>query len=512
MRSPSSLDRRNFLQAGAMAAGGIALAGPFANLFAHSQKGYEPAHFRHGSYGPLFPSRDKTTGLELLKLPRGFSYRSTGWTGDLMSDGTLTPDRHDGMAVVHGHREMMLIRNHERGASEPGSPLPRVGNAETPVYDPFEIPGVLSGLGGGTTALGFRGTRLVSSQAALAGTLTNCAGGMTPWGSWLTCEEVTIRGSLIGAKDHGYVFEVPAPELGAASAVPIQEMGFMSHEALAVDAHTGYVYLSEDNGPECGLYRFRPNRPWGGIGSLEQGGKLEMLKVAGEANADLRAAEFGDTFEVEWVPIEDPNADPESFEPPAPGFPPIGGAGKSGPYLQGESLGGAKFRRGEGCWYHRGVIYFVDTSGGAAQEGSVWALVPNRHGWGHHRNRYDRLKAIFVSPENAEANNPDNITVSPRGGILLCEDGGTHLDPDTGDVVGARLLGLNHDGNAFPFAENNMLLEEPIEGKPFIPPGDHRGREFAGATFSPRGSILYVNIQTPGVTFAITGPWRRGRL
>ena len=515
-RPSAGSSRRRILKHATTTGSAIALAPLFSALTANNAQ----ASGRTGrnAFGPIAPVADDATGLELLKLPQGFSYASFGWSGDVMSDGTLTPDRHDGMAVVDYNWRKgtgTLIRNHERGAIELGGLAPFIGTDDTPTYDSFALPAVgIAGLGGGTTAVTFDRQGFTGSEATLAGTLTNCAGGPTFWGSWLTCEEgivsdpTNIFGETFGlpVREHGYVYEVPAPSRGRASGNAIVDMGKMDHEAAAVDSRTGVVYLTEDNGPNSGFYRFLPHDRSCRTGSLEAGGVLQMLKVVGTDNADLRTPSQGDSFSVEWVTIENPNLDPEFLVEPAPGFPPVAGAGRSGPYLQGEALGGAAFQRGEGCWYHRGVIYMVDTSGGAAGQGVVWAYQPSR---GRGRSeRPGRLTALFVSPGEETANNPDNITISPRGGIVVCEDGGSFTSA-AGETVGARLVAISRGGEATTFAENNIIIESPLASRPLIPSDDYRGREFAGACFDPIGRTLFVNIQTPGITFAITGPWWR---
>jgi|AntAceMinimDraft_5_1070358.scaffolds.fasta_scaffold00719_7 hypothetical protein len=499
-----SLSRRKFIEAASKSAIAIGLA-PILQACSNGGDGSDNRVSLAGasSYGPIAPVQDSTTGLPLLKLPDGFTYASFGWTGDIMSDGTLTPDRHDGMAVISGlggaSGECVLMRNHERSVVAPGMPLPVIGDGIAPVYDRLEFPGVLAGLGGGTTALKMRGGRLIEDSATLGGTLANCAGGPTPWGSWLTCEETITLGSIIGGRDHGFVFEVPDPALGPASALPITDMGLMAHEAVAVDARDSRVYLTEDNRPFSGFYRYTPNDASQQIGALERGGVLEMLAVLGFPGIDLGLAVQGESFGVQWVPVPDPVAPPEGLISPLQGFPAIQGAGRSGPFLQGQANGGASFRRGEGCWYRDGVVYFVDTAGGEAGKGSVWAYLPGE----------ETLTALFVSPDAITADNPDNITVTPQGGLLVCEDGGGISENDA-LIIGTRMIGIAQDGSSFIFAENNMMLESALPGRPSIAPDDYRGSEWAGSCFDPAGEYLYVNIQTPGVTFVITGPWQDG--
>jgi secreted PhoX family phosphatase len=267
---------------------------------------------------------------------------------------------------------------------------------------------------------------------------------------------------------HGYIYEVPA--FGTTTRQPLKAMGRFSHEANATDPHTGIVYETEDAGFTSGFYRFIPAQR----GKLAAGGTLQMLAVEGQPNYNTRLGQTPDEpLDVVWVTIDTP-------DPILPAGPTV--------FAQGAAKGGAAFARLEGAWYGRGRIYFTSTNGGDAGQGQVWEYEPSS----------ETLRLVFESPSAEILNSPDNITVSPRGGLVLCEDGS-----------GAEFLhGLTVDGEIFEFAQNNVVLAGQRNGIT----GDFRGSEFAGATYSPDGKWLFVNVQSPGITFAITGPWRNGAL
>ena len=412
-------------------------------------------------YGPLAPVKDEATGLPSLELPRGFRYVSFGWTGDELIDGGRTPGAHDGMAAFAWRPgRVRLIRNHEvaRGSSPGPAAL---------TYDPAA--------GGGTTTLEFdvNDGAWVSGRLSLGGTVRNCAGGPTPWRTWLTCEESIVQPGADQPfkRSHGYIFEVPLD--GAPTCEPIVAMGRFVHEAVAIDPATGIVYETED-ARRAGLYRFLPkNRE-----NLAQGGALEMLAMAGKPRFDTRKSQpAGVTYPISWVPIEQPDRAHATER-----------AEGGGVFEQGWERGGAVFARLEGAWYGGGKVYVTATSGGDADMGQVWELDVSKQ----------TIRLLYESPNAGVLNMPDNICVSPRGGLVLCEDG----------TQSPCVRGLTTDGQLFTFARNNVLLAGETRGIT----GDFRSSEFAGATYSPDGKWLFLNIQSPGITFAITGPWADGLL
>ncbi|WP_436716901.1 alkaline phosphatase PhoX [Roseiconus lacunae] len=418
----------------------------------------------------LVPAKDETTGLELIHLPEGFRYISYGWTRDPMSDGNMTPAAHDGMGVVDESDGIVtIVRNHE--ISDDRGALSIKGGR------PFDR---LAGAGCTTLKFDTRDGQWLESRVSISGTSRNCAGGVTPWGTWLTAEETVLGiGSVDNyetnaerafEKNHGWIFEVDPS--GVEDPVPLKAMGRFVHEAVAFDRKSGIVYETEDRGT-AGFYRFIPKQN----GNLAAGGKLQVAEVVGQD--DLRGhVEQGAQFDVRWHTIPEPTlANTRGLTEPD----------ELGVFKQGKSLGGTTFARLEGCWSGNGGIYFDATSGGEASAGQIWKYDPES----------ETLTMLFESPGKETLNMPDNLCVNPHGGLVLCEDG------DYGDdEYPQRMHLLSQEGALVPLALNDVRLKGEKGFK-----GDYRGREWAGATFSPDGEWLFANIQTPGFTVAITGPW-----
>jgi uncharacterized protein len=482
------IGRRRFLGGGAAAAGGALVAGVTGGPFAGLLAGPSPA----AAAPPLGPVPDLRDGAVRLHLPAGFQYRSFHDTEQtvVLSDGTVLPGRHDGMACFQPKRgNLTLIRNHEIN-----NPVPAFGDAGA-AYDTMA--------GGGTTTTEVTPFgEVISSFVSLNGTQMNCSGGAMPWDAWVTCEE-TVNGPDVGpdftgvsnvplTQRHGFIFEVPVG--GQSSREPITAAGRFAHEAVAFDPARGDLYLTEDNfGFPSGFYRYTPPGHPMQEGRLLDGGRLQMLAVRGVPNADLAAAQPEDArYDVDWVDIDDP----------APTFPFTPGQAASTTNdqalnhvgNQGRAQGAAWFSRLEGATHDRDTIYFCSTQGGGPAEpgpsdtvggfgngsGQVWAYQIGAR----------RLRLVYQSPGAATLDFPDNITVSKRGTLVLCED----------NINDNFVRALTPSGRLSDIALNRLVSST----------GANRfNDEFAGATFSPDGHTLFVNIQANrGMTFAIWGPWQ----
>lgn len=416
-------------------------------------------------YGPL-----QDDPANVIRLPRGFSYKVLSRTGDSMSDGLLVPGAPDGMAAFAGpDGRTVLVRNHELTVLMQGA-FGDDNDKLTPalqarLYDAGH--GSLPALGGTTTLVFDTKTQTLERQhLSLAGTLRNCAGGPTPWGSWLSCEETDIRAMGTFERDHGYCFEVPIASQGLVQPVPLVAMGRFNHEAAAVDPRTGMVYLTEDR-PDGLLYRFVPHQRK----QLAAGGRLQALALRDRKGADTyNHSDHGHValaqrLAVRWVDIEEPTSPHDDLR------------------RQGHAQGAARFARGEGMCYRDGCVWFTCTIGGPAKVGQIFCLRPDP---GEDLGKPEAksaatLSLFYESPGRDLLENADNLTLAPWGDLIVCEDG------DKPEF----LVGITPAGQAYKLAENVAS-----------------GEEMAGATFSPDGSTLFVNIQQPGITLAITGPWR----
>ena len=486
-----ALDRRSVLKTTAAAVA----TGPFAGLVAAPAEAHHPPNRAN-----LVPIRDRRDGEVRLHLPKGFRYRSFHDTefDVVLDDGTQLPGRHDGMGAFRGKDgNLILVRNHEI-TNDPNTPSFGPG---TP-YD--------AAAGAGTTTIEVtRYGEVKHAFTSLNGTMFNCSGGIMPWGSWITCEE-TVNGPDVGPdftdasnvglqQPHGYIFEVPKD--GQSDRQPITHAGRFAHEAVSFDPKDGILYLTEDNFEfPSGFYRYIPPRHPHHTGRLEDGGRLQMLAIKGRRNAHLERRWQPDRpYDVRWVDIDDPN--PTFTYTPGQPAPTTNDEALVAVGDQGRAKGAALFSRLEGQVYDDNVVYFTSTQGGGPREddsdddnedgfgrgnGQVWA----------YHTRSERLRLVYQAPLDDERANrrfdfPDNITTSPRGTLVVCED----------SSVDNYIRGLTPRGRLWDIALNR--LHSSLDGEPRF------DDEFAGSTFSPGGHTLFVNIQaSAGMTFAIWGPWK----
>ncbi len=431
-------------------------------------------------YGDL-----KRDPADVFDLPEGFSYKIISRAGDLMSDGLRTPGAPDGMAAFAGpNGKVILIRNHEltpevtfKGAFGVGNHLFSNVDAEK-VYDLGK--GKFPHLGGTTTLVYDPLSKKVErSFLSLAGTTRNCAGGPTPWNTWVTCEETVDKGTptlKVGQggfnwseKDHGYNFEVPASSTGLVQPVPLKAMGRFNHEAIAVDPKSGAVYQTEDRDNGL-LYRFLPTEP----GNLSAGGKLQALVIRDKKSCDTRnwpetgepKLRVGEYLDVEWIDMDDVESPKDDLR------------------ARGYTAGAARFARAEGIWYGNEEIYFACTNGGIAKKGQIFRYVPSGvEATEKEKNHPGRLQ-LYLEPNNTKLiTHCDNVTVAPWGDLIICED----------EAPVKYLRGVTKRGEIYTIGRNRYTTNI----------------EICGACFSPGDpTTLFLNIQEPGLTLAITGPWK----
>jgi secreted PhoX family phosphatase len=423
------------------------------------------------NFGPLFHAQG-----DILSLPKGFTAKVISRKGDLMTDGFSVPGAFDGMGVFKWkNNKTILIRNHELspGAVVNG-PFGKNDELLSKVNknDIYDFGKAESFCYGGTSTLVYdeKLQKVELEYLSLIGTVRNCAGGITPWNSWITCEESTlVKGAEKGnlEQNHGYNFEIFASDkVGITVPVPIKAMGRFVHEAVAVHPTNGIVYQTEDSGDSL-FYRYLPNK----FADLHKGGKLQCLVISDWASADTRNWEKLETdkfpqrksFDVHWIDLDNVEAPDDDLR------------------LRGFKNGAARFARGEGIWYGKNELFFACTNGGHKSYGQIFKYIPSKYeGQDRERESPGKLELFLESNDIDTFQSCDNLTIAPWGDVIICED-----------KSDARIIGITPEGKTYVIAKNIGYSQS----------------EFAGPVFSPSGKTLFVNIQSPGLTLAITGPW-----
>jgi secreted PhoX family phosphatase len=503
-----TLTRRQILTGGAAAGVGLAVVGTMPSLGAGTAAAAAPSSFpsngrpNDGNDGgrPFPPLQDDPNGI--LALPHGFAYTIASQVGqtDLAFGQGKTPDFHDGTAVVGAdRRSFTLIQNHEMTPNMSAFGVPHVAGT---VYDP----GSVNASGCTVLTTDGRGNR-TDEWVGISGTVRNCAGGATPWGTWLTCEETFITagatwsaGGATGAyeKNHGYVFEVFPGRSDQQLPKPIKAFGRFEHEAIAVEPNRTRAYLTEDSsGPNGLVYRWtapRGVRLGAGIANKlgDTSGAFEAMQILlddGSVLPDvayITSAQLGRPFKVAWTPVPDREAT---------------GTPIRSQFADGTVTRGKKF---EGIWSADRGAYIVNSFAFGATDLPADATKHDGMVW-YYDYDDETITLVTYFPHNTLAegegptprfqdllfDGPDNVSVTPWGTLVLAEDG----------VRASHVLSAVPGGPTYAIARNQLANGTSNGVSTFS--------EFTGPTFSPDGKVLFVNIQSPGITLAITGPWSK---
>jgi uncharacterized protein len=403
------LNRRGFLQSSALAAGAMLLSP--AHLKRAFAKG--PMTTSDGPYGPLGPF-----DANGVALPQGFTSREIA----------------RGAAPVAGSNPPYVWHNATDGQATfatlgaDGSPdggWILAANSEMPIPE-----------AGGVSAVRFAPNGDVErAYRILGGTQQNCAGGPSPWGTWLSCEE----------HDNGRVWECDPTGEATASVRPA--LGTFAHEAVCVDPVEERVYLTEDKGDGC-WYRFTPTE----YPNLDDG--------------QLEAAIVDRRGKVRWAPVPDP-------------------AGGSANPTRNQVPGATRFKGGEGTWFDAGVVYFT-TKG----DNRVWAYDCGSQ-------LIEVLYDKEALGETAPLSGVDNITVSQSGDVYVCEDGADHdICLITPEFELSRFLKLDPVMHSGPAPPSPVAGNETV-GVVFSPKGDRMyfgaQRSFAAGGAIPAGVVYEIS-------------------